>query len=60
MSLLSTVDCYVGLAGGVLKCDIWTVATRAAVDLGADKVTCLTLPGHSARTISNGTLQARC
>ena len=31
-------------AGEVLNCDIWTVATRAAVDLGADKIICLTLP----------------
>ncbi len=31
-------------AGEVLNCDVWTVATRAAVDLGADKIICLTLP----------------
>ena len=31
-------------AGEVLNCDIWTVAARAAVDLQADKVICMTLP----------------
>ena len=31
-------------AGEVLNCDIYTVAVRAAVDLGADKLIVLTLP----------------
>lgn len=31
-------------SGEVLNCDIWTVATRAAVDLRADKIICMTLP----------------
>ena len=31
-------------AGEVLNCDIYTVATRAAIDLGADKLICMTLP----------------
>lgn len=34
------------VAGEVLNCDIWTVATRAAVDLRADKVICMTLPKY--------------
>lgn len=29
-------------AGEVLNCDIYTVATRAAIDLGADKLFCMT------------------
>jgi acetylglutamate kinase len=31
-------------AGEVLNCDIYSVATRAAIDLQADKLVCLTLP----------------
>jgi len=31
-------------AGEALNCDIWSIAVRAAVDLGADKLFCLTVP----------------
>lgn len=37
-------------AGEVLNCDIWTVAARAAVDLQADKVICMTLPEFQVPT----------
>ena len=38
-------------AGEALNCDIWSIAVRAAVDLGADKLFCLTVPESQPFTL---------